>query len=72
LAQYGIEGLEKRRHDKEFDVALVDLKMPKDDFSKLKTPILRKSSNKSLFQSMMKRSAISKPYQQKMEFRIKI
>jgi CheY-like chemotaxis protein len=29
LAQDGIEGLEKLRHDKEFDVALVDLKMPK-------------------------------------------
>ena len=31
LAQDGIEGLEKLRHDQEFDVALVDLKMPKMD-----------------------------------------
>jgi len=31
LAQDGIEGLEKLRHDKEIDVALVDLKMPKMD-----------------------------------------
>jgi len=29
LAHDGIEGLEKLRRDKEFDVALVDLKMPK-------------------------------------------
>ncbi len=31
LAQDGLEGLEKLRHDKEFDVTLVDLKIPKMD-----------------------------------------